>query len=242
MTGERTLSRRVLWSRSGLWDGFEKKIDDGRQARLGHTIPAKQGRPVMESRTPRDISSPGATGKRAVTAYDQAGGGRSISFHGDFRSGFVRMRRARWRPGFRGWRHLGESLGVWPWANDPGLIDQGRGAGPRTARGFTLKSAGRSPSPSALSHSGARRGRARRRGGAWTGNLMRLSLRPRRRHQGAALTERDFLGRFPTGSRDRSARSPALCGPRDQPGYGSLLALPRLRAGGSRRLRPRARG
>src|SRR5712692_6466948 len=153
----------------------------------------------------------GAT-EEAVTAYDQAVRAFNL-VHGDSVGLFDAARQAA--PDFA-MAHLGKAW-VFTVANDPGLRTQAA-ALVETARPLRLNER-EEAHLAALSHlvQGARAAAV----AVLDRHLMTYPF-DLVAHQGAALTD-GFLGRFPL-VRDRAARALPLWS-KDQPGYGTLLAL-----------------
>jgi hypothetical protein len=204
-------------------DGFEKKIDDGRQRDL--VIRYGQARETVMIEDAQGHRLSGAT-EAAVTAYDKAVRAFNL-VHGDSIGLFEEARQVA--PDFA-MAHLGKAW-VFAVANDPVLMTQAKTL-VETARPLTLNER-EEAHLAALSHL-VQGGRAAAVA-VLDRHLMRYPF-DLVAHQGAALTD-GFLGRFHR-VRDRSARALPLWS-KDQPGLWIPAGLPRLRAGGSGRLRPR---
>ena len=162
----------------------------------------------------------------AAAAYDQAVRAFNL-VHGDAVGLFDR--RARPRPTSR-WPHLGKAW-VFAIANDPGLMTQAA-ALVETAPALDVERARASPSRRAVPFGAGRPGRRRRGAGP---PPDALPVRPRRA-SGRGI-DRRVSRALPLGPRPLGAGPAILV--QGQPGYGTLLALHALRAGGGRRLRAR---
>ena len=193
---------------------------------FGPTATGNRCSEAMEPRMIRDAQGhhlSGAT-EAAATAYDQAVRAFNL-VHGDAIGLFEEAQQAA--PDFA-MAHLGKAW-VFAVANDPASADQGRDLGRNRPAADVERARGGPPRRALPFGRGARAAAV----AVLDRHLMRYPF-DLVAHQGAALID-GFLGRFPW-VRDRSARALPLWS-KDQPGYGTLLGLPRLRAGGSRRLR-----